>query len=191
MAANKFHRVLFLCLILFLISNCAYPISRQLREEANKNLTFPTVLEDPTKYVGSIVIWGGKIIQTVNLKDGTEIMVLQIPLGARERPSDEEYSQGRFIAKSSQYLDPEIYKKGRRITVAGKIIGKERKPLGEIEYIYPLIEIKELHLWIRERVYYGWPYWDYYPWGYWGNYPFGWGYWGYPGWYYFDERDFD
>jgi outer membrane lipoprotein len=192
MAVKKFYRVLFLCLLLFLISNCAYPISKQLREEINKNLTFPMALEDPTKYIGSIVIWGGVIIQTVNLKDGTEIMVLQTPLGGRERPEGEEYSQGRFIAKSPGYLDAEIYRRGREITVAGEIIGKEIKPLGEIKYTYPVVEIKELHLWTRERIYYVEPYRGYYPWGYWGNYPFGWGYWGYPpDWDYFYEGDFD
>ena len=58
MAAHKIYRFLLLCPILFMVSNCAYPISSQLREEANKNLLFPMVFENPKEYVGSIVIWG-------------------------------------------------------------------------------------------------------------------------------------
>jgi outer membrane lipoprotein len=194
MVGGKLHRFLLCCLFLLLIWGCAYPISKQLRQEVNKNITFSMVLEDPSKYAGSIVIWGGEIIQTINLKDGTEIMVLQTPLGSWEKPRDEEHSQGRFIAKGSGYLDSEIYRRGRKITVAGEIIGKEIKPLGEIKYTYPVVEIRELRLWARERIYYVEPYWgyyspDYYPWGYWGAYPFDWDYLPYG--YYFDEGDFD
>ena len=177
MAANKIYRFLLLCLLLFLVSSCAYPISKQLREEANKNLLFPMVLENPTEYVGSIVIWGGVIIQTINRQDGTEIIVLETPLAGSERPKDAEYSQGRFIAKSSRYLDAEIYKKGKKITVAGKIIGKKRQSVGAIKYTYPVIKIEELYLWKKSIVFYGSPYygdwyWNYYPdeWGFGGDF---------------------
>ena len=44
-------------------------------------------------------------------------------------------------------------KKGKEITLAGEIVGKETKPLGKTEYTYPVVLVKQLHLW--KRPYYG------------------------------------
>ena len=168
-------KFLFFGLLLFFISGCPYPISRELREEARENLTFAAVLQNPTAYTGAIVIWGGIIISVFNRKDGTEITVLEIPLDSMERPEAEVRSQGRFIARSLKFLDPAIYSSGRKITIAGEIIGKETKPLGEITYTYPVIAVKQIYLW-RERVYvvppdYYWPAWD---WPYDPYWPYDW-----------------
>ena len=141
----------FFVLLFLITSGCAYPISENLRQEAQKDLSFSMVFEDPMAYRGTIVIWGGKVIKTLNRKQGTEILVLQIPLNWRERPEEDDSSRGRFIAKSSGYLDAAVYTAGRKITVAGEVVGKETWPVGEIEYTYPVVTIKEIHLWPREE----------------------------------------
>jgi starvation-inducible outer membrane lipoprotein len=68
------------------ISGCAYPISRELREEARENLTFSSVFQDPRAYTGAIVIWGGTIISTLNRPAGTEVTVLKIPINVLKNP---------------------------------------------------------------------------------------------------------
>ena len=169
-------------LFLLVTFGCGYPISENLRREAQKNLSFSTVFQDPLAHRGTIVIWGGKIIKTFNRKQGSEILVLQIPLNWRERPEEDDSSRGRFIAKSSGYLDAAVYTAGRKITVAGEIVGKETWPVGEIEYTYPVVMIKEIHLWPKEKAYFYPPpdyYWGWgYPYGDWGfsprPYPYGW-----------------
>lgn len=185
MAYCRFPKLLLFGLFLFVISGCAYPISKELRQETTKEMTFPMVLQNPTAYSGSIVIWGGKIIETHNVTGGSEIIVLETPLDYQEMPESEKYSQGRFIAKSSTFLDPEVYSKGKRITVAGEIIGKETKPLGKTEYTYPVIMIKQIHLWRKVRMYpypppyYGYgPYYEPYDWDWYGPYGpyYGWPY---------------
>ena len=158
----------FFVLLFLLTFGCAYPISENLRQEAQKNLSFSMVLQDPMAYKGAIVIWGGKIIKTLNRKHGTEILVLQTPLNWRERPEEEESSGGRFIAKSPGYLDAAVYRAGRKITVAGEVAGEETLPVGEIKYTYPVVMIREIHLWPKEKAYF-YPPPDYY-WG-WGFYP--------------------
>jgi outer membrane lipoprotein len=143
---------------------CAHTISPEMRQRARTDLTFQEVLQNPMAYIGSTVIWGGVIIETLNRSDGTIITVLETPLDYQEMPTDAVNSRGRFIAKVSQYLDSEVYQKGRKITLAGDIIGKETGPVGEIQYTYPVVQVKELHLW-RERAmgYYPYPYyWDWY-----------------------------
>ena len=73
--------------------------------------------------------------------------VLQIPLDAYGSPGEEERSAGRFIARAPGYADKEIYEKGRLITIAAEIAGKQTQPLDEIQYTYPVVEVKEMHLW--------------------------------------------
>jgi len=159
-----------------LVAGCAYPISKELRQKAAADLTFAMVLGNPDAYRGSIVIWGGHIIETRNRKDGTEFVVLECPLDVSGMPFESRYSRGRFIARTPEFFDPEVYRKGARITLGGEIVGKETRPLGEIQYTYPVVAIRELYLWDepepewRWRCYCGWP--D----AYWG---WGWGYWWY------------
>ncbi len=168
-------RRLALALLLLGVFGCSYPIAKEYRQEARKDLTFPQVLQNPNAYIGSTVIWGGSIIQTNNRRDGTEIVVLQTPLESLEKPEGTRYSQGRFIVRSPQFLDPEIYKNGKRITVAGDIAGVESKPLGNVQYAYPVLDAKQIHLWSDQAYappppYY---YYDWYGWGPW--WPYGWG----------------
>ena len=168
MTPHKFNKWFLLSLYVFAASGCAYPISKELREEANRELTFSMVFQNPAAYVGSVVIWGGEVIGTTNLKDSTEILILDTPLNYHGIPESAELSQGRFIAKSPQFLDPALYKKGKRLTVAGEVIGKETRPLGQTEYTYPVVMAKEIHIW-RSTQYT--PYYiDPYGWGWYGPY---------------------
>ena len=115
---------------------------------------------------GSVVIWGGRIIDTQNRSGGTEITILEAPLDWEERPQGAETSRGRVIAKSSRFLDPAIYRKWRMITVAREIIGQEDKPLGESNYSYPVVKAEKIYLW--EIYLYPPP--NYYWWGWYGPY---------------------
>jgi len=167
MRSIKFFALSFLPVMLAL--GCSVPISKNLRQEA-VDITIPMVAENPEGYKGDIVIWGGRIIKTLNLKSGTEVYILAIPLDYLERPEDELTTEGRFIAKTSDYLDPVVYSSGKSVTVAGAIAGAETHKVGEIDYVYPVVDIKELHL-FRPQVTYVYP--DWYYWGPWGPYSYG------------------
>jgi outer membrane lipoprotein len=192
MIRHPLFRFLALGLLLIAVSACATkPIAKQYRQEAKaEDLSFSMVLQDPDAYLDAIVLWGGIIIETKNLKEGTELIVLETPLGRDERPKSAQHTRGRFIAMSSKFLDPAVYKARKKITVAGQVAGQKNLTIDKTTYSYPVVTIKQLHLWKKRPpyVYYPYPY-DYWGWGpYWG----GWGpYWGwYPG-YYGDFDDFD
>ena len=160
--------------LLISASGCATAISKGLRDQADRNINYGEVLKNPDTYRGVLVIWGGDILSTKNLKEGTLLEILQKPTDFEDRPKDVDQSAGRFLAMYQGYLDEAIYAKGREVTVAGKIQGRKVMPLGEITYTYPLIEAAEIYLWPKrseERYYYP-PYW-YDPWWY---YPY-WRYW--------------
>jgi outer membrane lipoprotein len=155
-------RKFFILIILtFLLSACAHAISEQYRQTAKQGVTFSQIFKDPTTYMNGIFIFGGTIVETTNTKKGSEIEVIQNPVDRYGEITDKDLSEGRLILVSSRRLDPLIYKGGRTLTFAGKLIDTREKPLAGVEYRYPVFEAEELHLWKPETRYYM-PY----PWGY-------------------------
>lgn len=155
-------------------SGCAPVISGALLQQIDTTITFESVFEKPENYENEMVLWGGVIVSTRNLKEGTLIEVLQKPLGFGNEPAIGDDTQGRFLALYDGYLDAAVYSKDREITVAGIVKGRRIQQLDEIEYTYPLIAIKELHLWaerteVRPEPYffypfpYRYPHWRYFP----------------------------
>lgn len=131
------------------------------------------MFEDPAAYVGSIVIWGGTIIRTATLVNSSEITVLELPLDRWGRPEGAGLSEGRFIAKDSGFLDPAVYRPGQEVTLAGEVVAKEVRPVGQVQYIYPVVMIRELRLWRKEPTY-AYPPPPYWEWG-WYPYPYWYG----------------
>lgn len=164
-------RVILTLLVIAFLSGCAPVISQHIRDQVLPALTFDEVLRDPERYRNQMVIWSGVIIKSENTKEGTLLEVLQKPADFRGRPIDIDKSYGRFLALYPEYLDTAIYSKGREVTIAGRVLEKRVLPLDEIEYAYPLVLIKEIHLWrqIRDERW-GYPCWWYYP--HWWRYPY-------------------
>lgn len=152
---------LILCVLLFALSGCAHVISREMLSRANQDLTFTQIIRNPETYRGQIAIVGGVIIETENEKNETVITVLQAPLDVSGVPLGDEYSQGRFIARVSGYLDAQVYRKDRLVTLAGEVVGKEVRTVGETEYAYPVFLVKEIHL-LKPPLYYSPYYYHYY-----------------------------
>jgi outer membrane lipoprotein len=134
-----------------LLIGCAHVISKEVLKDVDKNVTFAQVAKAPDTYKGKTVLFGGAIIETINVADKSHIMILQQPLGRRDRPVAGDVSEGRFIVATQGFLDPAVYSPGRQVTVAGRVVGKEKRPMGEIEYTYPVIEKEGLYLWPIEE----------------------------------------
>ena len=151
-----------------LAPGCATVISKQVREKVNKEVTFSRVKEDPEAYQGEVVMWAGVIIRSENREEGTLIEILQKATDWEGAPEKTDRSGGRFLALYDGYLETAVFNEGREVTVAGEVAGKRALPLGQIDYVYPLISILEIHLWPERSYGDDWPssYW-YDPW-FWG-----------------------
>jgi outer membrane lipoprotein len=142
-----------LCLVTLtglVITGCAPVISQEALKEVDQSVRFEELLENPQAYRGRTVLLGGDIIETQNLPEKTLIIVLQRPLGFQKKPAADGLSKGRFIVSAPGFLDPAIYRPHRKITVVGVVAGKEIRSLGEVEYTYPIISKRELHVWPSE-----------------------------------------
>jgi outer membrane lipoprotein len=158
----------------FFIASCSV-ISPQIRDESIGQVNYKTLMKQVDNYKGKTVILGGYILETQNLADKSIVKVLQVPLGLGENPKSKDMSEGRFIILQKGFLDPEIYKKDRKITVAGTIAGIVSEKVNHFAQPYLEIESREIYLWPKDEYYYPQPYYApwYYPFPYyWRPYPF-------------------
>jgi outer membrane lipoprotein len=173
--------------------SCAPVLNRGLMDQGLRDVPLSSVRQTPDAYKGKLFILGGIIVDTKLTENGTQIEVLSIPVNRYGYLKDEiREGEGRFLAvypREQGFLEPMIYKKGRQITLAGEFLEVRKAKLDEIEYSYPVFEIKQIYLWEEYRdyyypyyyyPYYSYPYWWYDPW--WRPYPY-WGPYGPPpGW---------
>jgi outer membrane lipoprotein len=132
--------------------------------------------------IGAGVRWGGRILGVENRPAETWVEVLALPLGWQGEPDAEKEGEGRFLARMSGFLDPAVYGKERRITVAGTLEAPVTRPVGEYAYVYPVVRATAHHLWEesvprppRDPWCDPWaPYFYRYPWGWPGAGPYCW-----------------
>ena len=172
---KKIYSALLVTVFILVNAACAPVISKDIRDQVARDLSFKQVLQDPEAYKGKLVLWGGVIIKAENQKEGTLIEVLQKPTDREGRPKAIDQSDGRFLALYEGFLDVAIYAREREVTIAGEIKEKRLLPLGDIQYAYPLIRVRQLHLWPAERKERPYPYprpYGPYPWWWYHPYPY-------------------
>ena len=156
----RLYLFLFLSVLIFA---CAPVISEKTKDEADVSLHFKEVAQNPDRYDGKIVLWGGEIIQVLPQDDGsTLIEVLEWPLGWREKPKRTVSFRGKFLVVLKEPVDDSRYSSGVRITVAGEIQGSMQgekvESVSDPAYRYPLLLSKEIHLWKDYSYPYSTPY---------------------------------
>jgi outer membrane lipoprotein len=126
---------------------CTAGISEQAQSQVTYMGAFAQLQQQPEKYANETVMWGGKIVQTQPGETTTELVVLQLDLAGQDRPQDNDNSQGRFLARTTQFIDPALFPPGTLITVVGRVQGAEKRLIGQMAYQYPVIGIVELKKW--------------------------------------------
>ena len=147
-----FPRILALSGLILLLSACASLPDDVAVEQPDALPEFSAVLSDPERYTGLEVVFGGNIVDVTNHADSTTIEMLQLPLYSSGRPRDEvSRSGGRFRVTFDTFLDPEIFTKGRQLTIRGNLMGTEDGKIGSHPYSFPSVSGTGLYLW-REQL---------------------------------------
>ena len=132
--------------VIFFFVGCSHPVSKEIREGLDPSINFESLIKDPNLFLGKRVLLGGMVVFTRNIKDGTELEVVQKNLGSYGSIEKKDYSGGRFIFFSKNFLEPEIYASGRELIGVGKVTGQKLGKVGNYPYNFPVIEVEELHL---------------------------------------------
>jgi outer membrane lipoprotein len=158
--------------------SCARPVlHKNYLIEGDRNVSFAALREYPDQFKGKLFIFGGVMVQTRLLNVGSEIEAMHVPVDHSGYFEESGRSEGRFLAilpKGEGMLDPAIFRRGRRITLAAEFTGIINGKIDEMEYAYPDFRIKQIYLWPKEQSYYYAPPYYYDPW----FYPFPYYYWG-------------
>lgn len=165
--------------ISLLIAGCASGPPEAISRVPHENPSLTRVRLDVDTFAGADVRWGGLISKIENKSDQTWIEIVQMPLRDNGKPEATGNSEGRFIASFDRFLDPVVYEVGDRLTVVGKLDGSIRRPIGEFDYLFPLVAVDGSYLWQPAEVQpppaYPGPWWYYDPW-----YPRPWPYYRHP-----------
>jgi outer membrane lipoprotein len=121
-------------------------ISEQVKAESER-VSFKALAQETDRYKGKTVILGGYIIETKNIAGVANMTVLQTPLGRDEEPVSLGRSEGGFILSYNGHLEPEVYEKGRRATVAGKVAGRVDEKAANCPQPCLKLEYRQIYLW--------------------------------------------
>jgi len=131
------------------------------------------------KNIGARVRWGGVVLETRPEADHTCFEILSRALGSSMRPVESDEASGRFIACKGGFYDPEVFVKGREVTITGTLVRIDRRKVGDYNYTYPVVNTDFISLWPKRReviyrdIYTPFsPYYWYYPYPYYYRYPF-------------------
>lgn len=139
--------LLLILLVLLPSAGCAPVFPREALDAVDRRITFVELRKNPEQFKGARVLLAGVVIALRNTREGTLIEVLQKPADSSGGPIETDETGGRFILQSNQFLDAAVYRPGRRLSVIAEVLGRKELPLDEILYAYPLLEIKNVHLW--------------------------------------------
>ncbi len=95
---------------------------------------------------GNKVLWGGVIINSKNLEQGTQLEILAYPLNDNTRPRLDREPLGRFIIEHGSYLETIDYAPGRELSVVGTVTGTKEAKI-DATYVYPAVTTDQIHLW--------------------------------------------
>jgi outer membrane lipoprotein len=129
-------------------SACATtPFPEELTRSVDRSLTLKELRADPRAHIGARLILGGDIVSTVPRPGETEIEVLSHRLVGGSVPERGDRTDGRFLVRTREFLDPAVYARGRRLTVLGTVVRQEERRVGELPFAYPVISAERIKLW--------------------------------------------
>jgi outer membrane lipoprotein len=156
-----------------LLASCAPVLRKDYMEAGIRDIPLSKLKQDPEQFKGRLFILGGIIVNTKLTNKGSLIEAIHVKVDSRGYL--EGGTDGRFLAlypKEAGMLDPQIYHKGRRVTLAAEFAGERTGKIDETKYVFPLFIIKDYHLWEERRYYYPGPSYYYpYPYFYWWDSP--------------------
>jgi len=138
------------CLVAsILLAGCSSQrvVPESMEPFVDRTVTFRDLLASPESYRGRVLVLGGEVLKAKRLQDGTLIELLQLPLEDGEETSlDRQQSQGRLLALQQEFLDPATVVEGTRVTIVGEVSGAKTDRLDDVEYRYPTLIVKHLHI---------------------------------------------
>jgi outer membrane lipoprotein len=166
-------RILSIVLVLMVCGGCAANPASSISQAIVDDVSLTQARSAADAYMGSTVRWGGVVTEVENKADKTWVFLVGRALRDDEEPITDSVSEGRFVASFSGFVDPLVYKSGRPLTVVGSIESNTVRAIGEYDYRFPVVAVRDSYLWAEpdktKFIYVPTPRYDYY---YYHPYPY-------------------
>jgi outer membrane lipoprotein len=136
-----------LIIMLVLAGGCASKPPAAISNIPAENPSLASVRMNIDQYMSTQVRWGGEISKVENRADQTWIEIVRRELWSDGKPRSSGKSDGRFIASFTGFVDPVVYEVGRPLTVVGTIESKIKRPIGDYDYVFPVVAVDGSYLW--------------------------------------------
>jgi outer membrane lipoprotein len=141
------------------------PLPARIVQPPTGDLQLAEVRGDIARFLGAPVRWGGTVIAVDRDSAGNaRVQVVERRLDGEGRPIPGSASDGRFLIAAAPEVQPELYRRGAEITVAGSVSEAQQVHIGERTVSVPRVQVDVFQRW--EPVWRGYPYDDpfYHPW---------------------------
>jgi outer membrane lipoprotein len=169
----KVVKLLSIFLVLMVCGGCAANPAASISQAIVDDVSLTQARSAADVYMGSTVRWGGVVTEVENKADKTWVFLVGRALRDDEEPITDSASEGRFVASFNGFVDPLVYKSGRPLTVVGSIEGSTVRAIGEYDYRFPVVAVRDSYLWEEpdktKVIYVPTPRYDYY---YYHRYPY-------------------
>ncbi|MDX1573367.1 MAG: Slp family lipoprotein [Methylophaga sp.] len=140
-------RLSFIVIFLVALSACS-SVPKNIKSPPESDVQLNQVLANKQANAGESIRWGGEIVEIENNADFSMVQVVQFPLNQYGKPVTNRSSQGRFMARSTQFLDPVVYKTGSLITFTGQAtLETVKRQVDEKLVIMPVVDVTDSYRW--------------------------------------------
>jgi outer membrane lipoprotein len=143
----KVVKLLSIFLVLMVCGGCAANPAASISQAIVDDVSLTQARSGADAYLGSTVRWGGVVTEVENKADKTWVFLVGSVLRDDEEPIADSASEGRFVASFNGFVDPLVYKSGRPLTVVGSIEGSTVRAIGEYDYRFPVVAVRDSYLW--------------------------------------------
>lgn len=146
----KLERLLSFSMLFLLIaafSGCQAMLSERVRSTADEATLFEEVFENPAEHQGKVIILGGEVRELRYRENKTEVEFAEIPLYKGGHPALGFDPGEHFFVVFPERLDPYLFKWGKVMTLAGRVIGTKQVN-GQN---YPLFAYEDAYVWDKLR----------------------------------------
>ncbi|WP_296594111.1 Slp family lipoprotein [Methylophaga sp.] len=132
--------------VLVLLSGCSN-IPKQITTAPSNDLQLNEIQGKIENFANQDVRWGGELVNVENNNDASIMQIVQYPLNHYGKPITNQSSDGRFLAKTTEFIDPVVYKKGTLLTFTGTLNGEDSRKVDQKELIMPVLDVSSMYKW--------------------------------------------
>ncbi len=136
-----------------LLTACSNNLPANIKSAPAYDLQYRHVLaEEVDTFIGKQVRWGGKIIKVMKHGNDSLIEIQNYPVNRYGLPLLNLPTRGKFIAKSEQKFDSNVYLKGLLVTFSGTLEPETTRVERRKIRFLPVVRVTDVHLWPHERL---------------------------------------